>query len=240
MKMIRSTPLVLSVFFLLLPTMEIQAQEAVTPSNLADTITVIGTARVQATPDRARFTVGVETVANTVDDAVKLNNQKVRDVLAALRRAGAGDAQLQTSHFMIHPRQEYREGQQPRVTGYQVSNTITVTEIDPQAAGRFLQAAIDAGANVASGIQFTVSNPDQLRREGLGAAFRKAREKAEFLAGQAGRTLGRVLAITEGGGPQPPQPMFRAMTAEVSTQEVPIEPGREEMELVLSVIFAMQ
>jgi len=52
------------------------------PAPPPETVTVGGTGRATLAPDRFSFTVGVQTVAPTVDDAVAENNQRVSSVIA--------------------------------------------------------------------------------------------------------------------------------------------------------------
>ena len=46
-------------------------------------VSVSGTGRSAVTPDRFSFNVGVQTMGDTVDDAVSQNNKRVAAVLAA-------------------------------------------------------------------------------------------------------------------------------------------------------------
>ena len=210
-----------------------------------DTVSVTGTARVTTTPDRFSFNVSVQTISPTVEEAVNENNTKVANVIAALKNAGAKSEEIQTSNFSIYPQQDYSQQQQgklPRLLGYQVSNSITVTKKEIAGAGKLLQAAIGAGVNQSSGLSFSVSDPARGRDEGLRAAFADARAKATLLAQAAGRTLGPALAITEGGASNPqPRPFVggRVMAAQV-TAEVPVESGSEELAFTVSVVFAMR
>jgi uncharacterized protein YggE len=210
-----------------------------------DTVSVTGSARVTTTPDRFSFNVSVQTIAPTVEEAVNENNAKVAAVIAALKNAGAKPEEIQTSNFSIYPQQDYSQQQQgklPRLLGYQVSNSITVTKKEIAAAGKLLQAAIGAGVNQSSGLSFSVSDPARGRDEGLRAAFADARAKATLLAQAAGRTLGPAMAITEGGASNPqPRPMMvgRVMAAQVAS-EVPVESGSEELGFTVSVVFALK
>lgn len=210
-----------------------------------DTVSVTGTSRVNTTPDRFSFNVSVQTISPTVEEAVNENNSKVAAVIAALKNAGAKSEEIQTSNFSIYPQQDYSQQQQgklPRLLGYQVSNSITVTKKEIASAGKLLQAAIGAGVNQSSGLSFSVSDPARGRDEGLRAAFADARAKATLLAQAAGRTLGPAMAITEGGASTPqPRPMMgaRVMAAQV-TSEVPVESGSEELAFTVSVVFAMR
>jgi uncharacterized protein len=224
------------------------AQQPVTPREPApvDTISVTGTGHVPLTPDRYSFTATVQTTAPTVEEAVNDNNQKVAAAIAALKAAGAKAEEIQTANFSIYPQQDYSQQQQgkpPRVIGYQVSNSVTVTRKQVSDAGRLLQAAISAGVNQTSGLSFSVSDPSRGRDEGLRAAFAEAHAKASLFATAAGRTLGPAIAISEIGSTQPqPRPMMarNVMAAQVVSAEVPVESGTTELTFTVSVVFAMR
>jgi uncharacterized protein YggE len=208
---------------------------------MPETVSVTGTGRSTVAPDRYTFNVGVQTVAATVDDAVRENNQRVAAVIASLKKAGATDEELRTSNFSIQPQQDYSQGHMPRILGYQVNNTVTVTRKNPADAGKLLQAALNAGVNTSSGLEFEVSDPTKGRDEGLRAAFMDARSKAALLAQAAGRTLGRALTINEAGAVEPPRPMYRAMAGVAAAQaSVPIESGTQERTFSVSVVFELK
>jgi uncharacterized protein YggE len=220
------------------------AQTPSIPIPPPETISVSGTGRTSVTPDRFSFNVGVQTVGLTVDDAVSENNKRVAAVIAALKAAGAQEKDIQTANFNIWPQQDHQEGRQPRITGYQVMNNINVRSTKVADAGRLLGIALGAGVNTSSGIQFEVSDPARGRDQGLRAAFDDAKAKAALLAQAAGRSLGRVLTVSEGLQPVPPQPyaMQRtmAMEARVGNADVPVEAGSQEQTYIVSVTFELR
>ncbi len=221
------------------------AQTVTVPREAAytETVSVTGVGRSSVMPDRVTFTAGVETIAPTVDAASRQNTESTAAVIAALKKGGIQDKEIRTSNFSIFPQQEYLENRRPRIIGFQVTNSVTVTRDKVDGVGKFLQAAIDAGANQVSGISFSVADPTKGRNEGLRAAYLDARAKAELLAVAAGRPLGRALAITEGGAAMPPQPPMygkaMAMGSRVSA-DVPIEQGSDELRFTVSVIFELR
>lgn len=227
----------------LLFTIPLIAAAALAQTPPPETVTVVGTGRVSLQPDRYTFTAGVQTQAATVEDAVNENNTRVSAVVAALKKAGAADADIHTSGFSIYPQQDYQQGHPPRILGYQVTNNITVTRKQAGDAGKLLQAAISAGVNTASGLSFDVSDPRRGRDEVLKAAFDDARSKAAVLATAAGRTLGRALTINELGtqAPPPRPPMLRtAMAVNAAVSEVPVESGAQEVTSSVTVVFELR
>ena len=208
-----------------------------------ESVTVSGNGRATVTPDRFTFSVGVQTVGATVDDAVAENNRKVAAVIAALKKAGAQDKDIQTAQFSIYPQQDYQQGKLPRILGYQVSNNINVRSEKVGDAGRLLGVAVAAGVNHSSGINFEVSDPARGRDQGLRAAFDDARAKAALLAQAAGRTLGRAITITEGvrHDTPPPMPMQRAMAMEARAgSDVPVESGTQEVGYTVTATFELR
>jgi uncharacterized protein len=207
-----------------------------------ETISVTGTGHASVTPDRFSFTVGVQTINDTVEQAVNENNSKTAATIAALKRAGATDKDVQTSNFSIYPQQDYGQNKLPRILGYQVSNSITVRRDNISEAGKLLQAALNAGVNQSSGLQFEVSDPARGRDQAMRAAYDEAKSKASLLAQAAGRSLGRTLAISEGGAIAPPYPVPRmmAMRAESAVSEVPVEAGSQDVSYSISVVFELR
>ena len=208
-----------------------------------ETVTVSGIGRATVTPDRFTFSVGVQTVASTVDDAVSETNRKVAAVIAALKKAGAQDKDIQTSQFNIYPQQDHQQGKLPRILGYHVSNNINVRSEKVGDAGRLLGIAVAAGVNHATGINFEVSDPARGRDEGLRAAYNDARAKAALLAQASGRTLGPALVITEGMQHMPPpMPVGRAaaMEARMEVSDVPVESGTQQVTYTVTVTFALR
>jgi uncharacterized protein YggE len=210
-----------------------------------ETVTVGGTGRSTIAPDRFTFSVGVQTVAPTVDQAVNQNNTRVAAVVAALKKAGATDTELRTSNFAIWPQQDYTQGKLPRILGYHVSNNITVTKSEIADAGKLLQVAVNAGVNQSSRLQFEVPDPAKGRSEGLAAAFADARAKAALLATAAGRSLGRTMTINEGGmqgvqPPYPPRPMAVRAERAQAVSDIPVESGSQEMTYSVTVVFELR
>ena len=123
------------------------------------------------------------------------------------------------------------------IVSYTATNTIGVIVRDVAKTGAIVDAATAAGANTVSGPALTVSDSERSYEAALGKAVGEARSKAEALAASAGAALGRVLSISEGGGPQP-IPFAAAAKADAATQ-TPIEPGQTEISASVSVTYAL-
>src|SRR5690242_8595358 len=89
-----------------------------TPSH-GTVITVTGNGTVDATPDQASFDFGVTTNAATAAQALSRNASQARAIIDALRKAGIGSADIQTTQVSLWP---HTSSDGSRVTGYQASN----------------------------------------------------------------------------------------------------------------------
>jgi uncharacterized protein YggE len=196
-------------------------------------ITVTASGTVEAAPDNAALELGVETQAESAKTALDQNGERLRRVIDALRKAGVAKDDLRTSNVSLWPQ---RTGDGTSITGYSAQNTVSA-ELDVEQAGKAIDAAVGAGANVASGPSPSVGDRDALYRDALAKAVDAARAKADAIAKAAGLKVGRVTAVVESAGFDP-QPMPYPATARDETASTPIEPGKQAIEATVTVTFA--
>lgn len=198
-------------------------------------ISVASRGEVKASPDRATIQISVQTKAETAAAAASENARKQQAVIDALRALGLGDKDIATSGYNVYPEQRYEPNREPVVTGYNVTNTLTVDVKTVSMVGRVIDAALSKGANVINSLQFYSSNAETARREAIAIAVRKARLDAEAAAKAAGGSLGDLLEITIGAA-YTPQPKYIAMSrvAGVAQDSTPIEPGEETISVDLN------
>ena len=91
------------------------------------TISVSGTGRVILAPDVADLRIGVSVQRATVRAARADAAKVMTAVIAALKKVGLADADVQTSGITLQPQYDYSNGAAPRLIGYQFSNSLTVT-----------------------------------------------------------------------------------------------------------------
>ena len=205
-------------------------------------IIVTGEGLVSATPDQARVSAGVVTQAQTAAAALTANNTAMARVMQSLRGANIPPQNIQTSNFSVNPiyapfRPEQPEPQQ-RITGYQVSNQVSVLVEDLTRIGATLDALVRSGANQLGGVSFSFKDAKPLMERARRAAVEEAAAKARTLAAASGVTLGPVLTVQETGGAFPaPRPM--AMEA-MQARDVAISPGQSDVSVTVMVTYGIQ
>jgi len=158
-------------------------------------------------PDQATINLGVQTEAPTAGEALRANATKMTAVIAALRKGGLTDRDIQTSNLSINPQYVYVENQPPRLTGYQVSNQVVITVRDLKTLGPAIDASVNAGANNAGGISLGLSDPSKAEDAARIEAAKALNAKAELYARATGYRIVRLVTLSEGGGYTPPSPM---------------------------------
>ena len=204
------------------------------------TITINGSGRVTAEPDIATIQTGVVSEAPTAAEALARNTTDMRKVVDTLKAAGIDPKDLQTSNFNVSPHYaQSKDGNAPRITGYQVSNQLIVSVRKLASLGDILDKVVTGGANQVGAIHFEVSKADSLKDEARKLAIANARRRAELYATAAGVQLGDVLTISEDGASFEPQPRVRgAMMA--SAGPAPIEAGSQALDVTVRVTWGVR
>jgi uncharacterized protein len=202
-------------------------------------VQIVATGRADTRPDEARFTAGVQTIEANAAAASARNNQAINRVMAALRRLGVRPEDVQTRQITLA-----RIGYGRDRGRYQANNLIEVRIRDLARAGEAIAAATDAGANVLSGPDLRVADPEAAARSAYAAAYRSARARAEAYAQAAGLRITRVLAIRdpgEGGGPipYPEQGAMDVLAQARNAAPPPVQPGMNESMVRIRVDFAL-
>jgi len=197
-------------------------------------VTVTGEATVAIAPDAAVIRIGVTSQEKTAREASDANAKQMTAVLAAIKDTGIAERDIQTSRLSLQPQYDPNKGGNPRLTGFQANNQVTVRIRDIDKLATVLDRAIASGANEMSGIEFVVSEQSKVLDQARDDAIADARRKAELYAKAAGAKLGSVVSISEEGPAPQPHPM-QAMRAGA----VPIAPGEQTLRSIVTVSFEL-
>jgi uncharacterized protein YggE len=192
-------------------------------------LTVDAEGSTNRAPDLAVFNAGVTTQGKTVAEALGANSTAMTRVIAALKRAGIADRDIQTSNLGINP--VYAEPRRlpdgsmqprtPEIVGYQVNNSVTVRQRQLGDYGKVIDTLVGAGANQVNGPSFQLDKPDTALDAARTEAIAKARARAQLYASAAGLRVVRIVSISEGGGRMPPMPMYRMPVADAAPAPAP-------------------
>jgi uncharacterized protein YggE len=157
-------------------------------------------------------------------------------VLERLRALGVRPEDITTTRYSVEPQMARRPGtpegdEALRIVAYRASNLFQLKVRDLAAAGRLVNAAVAAGANVVQGVVFALEDRQAAESAARERAVTSAQATATQLAKAAGVRLGPLVSLTEGVAPRP-VPGRELMAAQTSGPG-PIEAG--ELTIVVTV-----
>jgi uncharacterized protein YggE len=109
------------------------------------------------------------------------------------------------------------------ITGYDVSESVSVKLRDTTKAGTLLVALGTLGVTDLNGPSFDVDNPDAVQSQARTIAIADAQSKAKVLAEQLGVQLVRIVSFSDDNGSYP-QPVMYAMNASVGATKAAAVP----------------
>ena len=160
-------------------------------------LSVSASGEADMVPDEARFEAGVNNWAGNAEAASEETQGDIDAIVAALRELGVDEKDIQTRAINVQ-RIDWgdRKGQ------YQASNTVNVRIRDIAQASAAVTAVTSVGANLVSGPDLRIADPEAAANAAYASAYANARARAEAYAAVAEMEVSRVLYIRDAGGSQ--------------------------------------
>lgn len=213
------------------------AQVATINQSIAGTrLDIEAAADVTRVPDIALISAGVVSRSASASGALEDSASRMDRVLAALKRAGIKESDIQTGNISLNPEYRYVQNEAPQLVGYTASNTVNVRFRNIAASGKILDALVAQGANQINGPTLLVDRPEEALDEARAKAVAIGKARAELYAHALGMHVVRLVALSESGG-SPPAPVPPMALARAETR---IEPGDLKLGLSVHLIFELQ
>ncbi|MFC2021105.1 SIMPL domain-containing protein [Chloroflexota bacterium] len=199
--------------------------------------------KVAAVPDIATLSLGIEAQSASVAEAQSQASEAMDKVMSVLKDEGVNDKDIQTQYFSILKMTRWDNDKQVEVvTGYRVSNQVSVKIRKIDNSGKIIDAVADSGGDLTriNNIGFSVEDPTQYYEEARTAAMKAAKEKATQLASLANITLGDPTYVTENSFSAPPIYRESLPMAGAAKMETSISPGETEITLSVQVTYAIK
>jgi len=204
-------------------------------------VTFSGEGKAVVKPDIALVSFGVKTEAVKSVDAVNQNNQKMNEVIKAVKEAGVEAKDIQTTSYNLYPVYDYTE-RGSIFKGYSLEQNISVKIRNLDNVNDILDKATSSGANTVGQLSFTVDDMEKVKSEAREKAIAQAKQKAETLSRQSGLKLGKLISVSEGYSPYP-QPLY-GMGGASNAMEKSIAPdiqvGQSEVNITVSLTYQVK
>ena len=226
-------------------------KESFMPSNV---ITARGVGEALSVPDIATFTFTVREEAKDVAQAQQKSSDKANKAIAYVKEKGIEDKDIKTEGYNTNPKYDYTGGvvcaygsycppSKPVLTGYEVSQTVSVKVRDIAKAGDLLAGIANLSIGEVSGISLTIDSPEALKAQAKADAIVKAKADAETTAKNLGLHLGRVVSFYEETPVNDyPMALGAPMMAKSSTESVSptIQPGEQKITSTVSITYEVK
>jgi uncharacterized protein YggE len=216
------------------------AQAAQEGSARIPRIVVTGSGTTKASPDVAYVALGVVSSGRRAQEASQANAAAADKIMAALRKAGVAEKDIQTANYSVQP--VYRNNDFSKgIDSYQVSNVVRAAVRKLDSVGAVIDAGLDAGANNVQGVSFGLENRDAAEERALTAAVHEARRKADTMAKAAGVRVTRVLEISTAYEPRPIPMMAGGFRGEMAAARVatPVAAGELDVTADVTMTFSI-
>ncbi|MCG5431462.1 SIMPL domain-containing protein [Mycobacterium sp. MYCO198283] len=228
---------------------------SLTPSADNRQVTVVGEGTVSGTPDLLNASVAVEIAAPDARTAMDQASERQQRVITALTDAGVDRKDISTAQLSLQP--QYgpaadATGSTTQSTGtpvppapngqtivaYRAVNGIDVTIRDIRDAPQVIAIVTNTGGDAIriNSVGYTFSDDSRLVQDARARAFNDAKARAEQYAKLSGLSLGRVISISESGGPPP---VATKTPAPAMSEAVPLEPGQQTVSFAVTVIWQL-
>ncbi len=176
-----------------------------------DTITVSAEGQATKAPDVARISFTVQNSAPAVSDAQDKTTKQTNAAIDYVKGQGVEEKDIKTLAYNITPQYAYSNcvpgvycPGTPRVTGYEVSQTVQVTVRDLKIVGDLLAGLGKLEVQGISGPNFALDDATAGYDAARADAIEKAKAQAKALSRQLGVRLGKIVNFSESsGGPYP-------------------------------------
>jgi uncharacterized protein len=207
-------------FFILLASVALAAQEHPAVGAQANTIYVGADGKFEAPPDTAQIQFQISVQESTSHAAFAQASKDVEQVREVMRANGIEPKQATIGYMSVQPVYDWKNPTR-KVIGYRVTTDVTLKLKDFAKVAPVTQQLADANVSESQTLSYILENMDQAKDKAVEDAYRRARDSAEALARASGRVLGELSFAsidTYEARPILPRPMaMRAMAAAATT-----------------------
>lgn len=222
-----------------------QSVQVLTGADSEHSLATTGQAELDVKPDTALVTLGINIKAADAKSAQSQANQKLGQVVDAIKAQGISDDKIRTTSFNLQP--EYRwDNSGQHADGYRVVSSVEVTSTNLDGVGTLIDSAVAAGANQVQGVTFTLKNRDQYKQQAIDKALADARAKADAAARRLGTEITSVRHVTINDDGSPPPVIYKTMAqdagapAGASGSGTPVLSGSFAFRVTVQVDFGLK
>ncbi|SVA52885.1 uncharacterized protein METZ01_LOCUS105739 [marine metagenome] len=220
------------------------------PTGSIQGIAVTGSGVINTKPDLAVLSLGIESRGQTVGSARSDAAEAMARLIISLEKNKVRENHIKTDHFNIYPEYTYEEiyedgntYSRQKITGYRVSNSISVQTSDLERVGEIIDdAALAVGDAIRiNGINFTIENTESLEKRAMAMAVSNVIDKADRISELANVKRGALIYITNQNVGSATNNMLERSSMSVFSDyaSTPINVGQLTIEVTVDALFGI-
>ncbi|PIR83113.1 hypothetical protein COU19_02360 [Candidatus Kaiserbacteria bacterium CG10_big_fil_rev_8_21_14_0_10_56_12] len=204
--------------FLLAQTISVMKNTDRASNPATDVITVSGEGQATLSPDIARVSFSVQNTAETVAAAQEATTKQANAAIEFVKGQDVAEKDIKTLAYTVTPQYSYPNPcppgtlcpayRTPKITGYQVSETVEAKIRDLDKVGAVLAGLGKLEVQNISGPAFALDDATAGYDAARADAIKNAKAKAAKLADELGVSLGKIVNFNETSGNYPGPMMY--------------------------------
>jgi uncharacterized protein YggE len=178
-------------FFLLFLASSLCGQGGPAIAATPNTVYVGADGKFEAAPDTALIQFNISAQADTAKAAYDQASKEAETTRQVLRNNGIDPKSAEVGFFAVNPMYDWKSPKH-KVTGYQVTTSVSLKLHDFSKIGPIVQQIADANLTESQSLNYTLEDIDEAKGKAVADAYRKARMSAQSLASASGRALGAL------------------------------------------------
>jgi uncharacterized protein len=158
---------------------------------LPNTIYVGADGKFETAPDTALIQFNISAQSDTAKEAYEMASKQAEATRQVLRANGIDPKSAEVGFFSLNPQYNWKD-MKHRITGYQVTTSVSVKLKDFSKIGPVTQQLAEASVGESQALSYTLDSTEEAKSKAVADAYRRARASAQSLANACGRTLGEL------------------------------------------------
>jgi len=214
-----------------------------------NTISVDGSASVDAMPDLVGIYFNVETSGDTTEEASNANSEIVDEMTDSLLALGIKEDEIITQGYNVYQDYDWVNGNRVE-RGYKATHSIKVelSTDETDKIGKVVDAGTDAGAGISYiNFELTQELQNQYKAQAMQLAAEDAKMKADAVAEGIGKKAGRLISISTSNFGYSPWNIYSSGGMDIAEEAVQakaattdIQPGEQKIYGQVTAIFKIK
>ena len=214
-----------------------------------NTITVSGSATIDAMPNLVGIYFNIQTSGETTEEASNKNSEIIEEMTDSLLALGIKKENIITQNYNVYPEYDWINGNKIE-KGYQATHSIKI-ELSTEKSEKIGQI-IDAGTSAGAGISYinfelTTELQNSYKAQAMQYAAEDAREKANAIAEGLDKKLGKLVSVSTSDFGYSPWSIYEARgialdqeASEAKVATTNIQPGEQEIYAQITTVFKLK